>query len=482
MTDISENTPVRSGALVGVLAFTGIIAALMQTLVVPLIVDLPTMVNTSAANASWVITVTLLAGAVATPVTGRLGDMYGKRRMMLVCLVPVIAGSIVCALSATLVPMVIGRGLQGIGVGLIPLGISLLRDVLPYDRLHSAVALMSASMGVGGALGLPASAAVAQYVHWRFLFWGVAVLGAVALGALWWVLRDVPVLQSGGRFDAVGAVGLSAALVCLLLAISKGADWGWSSTLTIGFLAAAVLLLVVWGWWELRVRDPLADLRVTARRPVLLTNSASIVVGFAMYAQSLILPQILQLPEETGHGLGQSMIMMGLCMAPGGLMMMAVSPIGGKLSAHRGPKTTLLVGCLIIALGYTVGLLLMGSVLGLAVVAAICSTGVGFAYGAMPALIMGEVPATDTASANSVNSLMRSVGTSSASAVIGVVLAQMSAPFAGHTIPTESGFRVVLLTGAGVALLAAVLTAAVPQSRRARLAKVDADATPSVRV
>lgn len=178
------------------------------------------------------------------------------------------------------------------------------------------------------------------------------------------------------------------------------------------------------------------DLRVTARRPVLLTNSASIVVGFARYAQSLILPQILQLPEETGHGLGRSMIMMGLCMAPGGLMMMAVSPIGGKLSAGHGPKTTLLVGCLIIALGYTAGLLLMGSVLGLAVVATICRTGVGFAYGAMPALI----------------------------------------------IPTESGFRVVLLTGAGVALLAAVLTVAGPQSRRARLAKVAAGATPSVRV
>lgn len=205
----------------------------------------------------------------------------------------------------------------------------------------------------------------------------------------------------------------------------------------------------------------MVDLRVTARRPVLLTNSASIVVGFAMYAQSLILPQILQLPEETGHGLGQSMIMMGLCMAPGGLMMMAVSPIGGKLSAGHGPKTTLLVGCLIIALGYTAGLLLMGSVLGLAVVAAICRTGVGFAYGAMPALIMGEVPATETASAKSVNSLMRSVGTSSASAVVGVVLAQMSVPFAGHTIPTESGFRVVLLTGAGVELR----TAARPETR-----------------
>lgn len=147
---------------------------LTQTLVVPLIGQLPAILNTTASNSSWVITITLLTGAVATPVVGRLGDMYGKRRMLLICTVPLVLGAIVCALSSSLLPMLLGRGMQGLGVGLIPLGISLLRDVIPAERLHSSIALMSASMGIGGALGLPVAAAVAENTSWRVLFWATA--------------------------------------------------------------------------------------------------------------------------------------------------------------------------------------------------------------------------------------------------------------------------------------------------------------------
>src|SRR5690606_4607177 len=199
----------------------------------------------------------------------------------------------------------------------------------------------------------------------------------------------------------------------------------------------------------------------------------SVVVGFGMYAQSLIVPQLLQLPAETGYGLGQSMLAMGLWMAPGGLMMMLVSPIGGKLSSKRGPKVTLFVGCLIIALGYGSSIVLTGSTWGLLVVTAICSTGVGFAYGAMPALIMSAVPQSETASANSVNSLMRSMGTSISAAVVGVVLSQMSVQAAGYSIPTEAGFRTGLLIGCGVALVAAAITLTIPVVRRTALHAVD---------
>ncbi|MFD4366211.1 MFS transporter [Rhodococcus sp. NPDC058521] len=461
---------VRPGALVGVLAFTGIVAALMQTLVVPLIGDLPKILNTSSSNASWVITATLLAGAVATPVTGRLGDMYGKRRMLLICTVPLVVGSITCAMASSLVPMIAGRALQGLGVGLIPLGISVMRDLLPPDRMHSSVAMMSASMGIGGALGLPVAAAVAENTNWRVLFWAVAVLSAVIFVLLWVVIPEVPPLGKAARFDVVGAICLGIALVSLLIAVSKGGDWGWGSTTTLGLFALAVVVLLVWAKWELSLSDPLVDLRVTARRPVLLTNLASVVVGFGMYAQSLIIPQLMQLPSETGYGLGQSMLAMGLWMAPGGLMMMLVSPIGGKLSSARGPRVTLLVGCLVIALGYGSSMFLLGSTWGLLVVVCICSTGVGFAYGAMPALIMSSVPQSETASANSVNALMRSVGTSVSAAVVGVVLAQMSVDVGGHSLPTESGFRTGLLIGCGVALVAAAIVTAIPSERKLRKA------------
>lgn len=452
---------VRSEGIVGVLAAAGIVAALMQTLVVPLIGDLPRLLNTTASNASWVITATLLAGAVATPITGRLGDLYGKRRMLLVCTVPLIAGSLVCALAGSVVPMIAGRGLQGIGMGIVPLGISALRDVLPAERLGTSIAVMSASMGIGGALGLPLAAAVAENADWRVLFWGSAVLSA-GVATLIRLLVPAAPPRGGGGFDALGALGLGTGLGCLLLAVSKGADWGWASATTIGLFAGAVVVLAIWGWWELRAADPLVDLRVTVRKQVLLTNAASIVVGFAMYAQSLIVPQLLQLPVSTGYGLGQSMLAMGLWMAPAGLVMMAVSPLGARLSAARGPKVTLVVGSAVIALGYGSSVLLLGSTWGLLIVTCVCGGGVGLAYGAMPALIMGAVPLSETASANSLNTLMRSIGTSVSAAVVGVVLAQMSTRLGSHTIPTEAGFRTGLLIGCGVAALAALVALAIP--------------------
>ena len=186
-----------------------------------------------------------------------------------------------------------------------------------------------------------------------------------------------------------------------------------------------------------------------------------------MYAMSLVLPQLLQLPEATGYGLGQSMLAMGLWMAPGGLMMMLVAPLGAKLSHARGPKVTLALGATVIAVGYARRLVLMGSTWGVLVSVCVISSGVGLAYGAMPALIMGAVPVSETGAANSLNTLMRSIGTSVSAAVVGVVLAQMTTDFGGYALPTENGFRVGLLIGGGVALVAAVLAVLIP-SRASR--------------
>src|SRR4051794_15546558 len=194
---------------------------------------------------------------------GRLGDMYGKRRMLLVSLGALVVGSAIGALSDTLVPMVAGRTLQGLASGVIPLGISIMRDELPAERLGSATALMSASLGVGGALGLPAAALIADHFDWHMLFWTSAVLGVVAAV---FVLLLVPEskVRTGGRFDLVGALGMAAGLICLLLAISKGADWGWGSGTTLGLFAAAVVVLMAWGFFELSAGQPLVDLRTTA--------------------------------------------------------------------------------------------------------------------------------------------------------------------------------------------------------------------------
>ncbi|WP_196780830.1 MFS transporter [Nocardioides sambongensis] len=326
----------QPGRIVAVLAFAGITAAIMQTLVVPLLGDLPRLLDTSASNASWVVTATLLAGAVATPVSGRLGDLYGKRRIMLICAAILIVGSVLCATAGGVVAMVVGRAMQGVGMGLIPLGISAMRDLIPAERLGTSIALMSASMGVGGALGLPLAATVAEHTDWQVLFWGATALAVVVALLIFFLIPATPVAAKG-RFDPIGAIGLGVGLVCLLLGVSKGADWGWDSGRTLGCLVAAVVVLLAWGAFELRTPDPLVDLRVTARPVVLLTNVASLVIGFAMYSQSLIIPQLLQLSAETGYGLGQSMVEMGLWMLPGGFVMMLVSPLGARISHLRGP-------------------------------------------------------------------------------------------------------------------------------------------------
>ncbi|NBE55589.1 MFS transporter [Streptomyces boluensis] len=470
MDDGTEST-VRPGRVVATLALAGTVAALMQTLVTPLIAELPQLLNTSPSNAAWVVTVTLLVAGVCVPVSGRLGDLMGKRRMLLVCAVPLAVGSVVCALSSTVVPMIVGRGLQGMGMGMVPLGIALIRDVVPAERLSSAIALVSASMGIGGAIGLPVAAAVAEYADWRALFWGAAVLAVISGVLIRAVVPEVPVAARGQRFDLPGALGLAVGLVALLLGISKGADWGWSSRTTLGVLALAVLALAVWGRWELRTRDPLIDLRTTARPRVLLTNAASILVGVGMYAFMLIAPQLLQFPEETGFGLGQSMLAAGLWLAPGGVMMMIVSPLAGKLISARGPKPALVLGALIISLGYGLALPLMDSALGLMAVGIVTSSGVGLAYGAMPALIMSSVPLSETAAANGFNSLMRSLGTTIGAAVVGVVLAQMTVTVGGHTFASEDGFRTGLVIGCGAALLAAAVAALIPAPRSTEAAE-----------
>ncbi|MFC4116369.1 MFS transporter [Nonomuraea zeae] len=457
----STHAAPRSGAIISVLAAAGITVSLMQTLIVPLIATLPVLLHTTTANAFWAITATLLAGAVAMPVSGRLGDLYGKRRVMMVSTLLLAVGSLVCAPANSLLPMVIGRTLQGLGMGVIPLGIAIMRDVLPPQRLGAAIGLMSSSLGVGGALGLPAAALVAQYVSWHALFWAAAGLGLVMFVLVLLIVPESPV-KSPGRFDFVGAAGLSAGLVLLLLPVSKGGEWGWTSATTLGMLAAAAVVMLLWGWWELRTPAPLVDLRTSARRQVLMTNLASIVIGFAMYAMSLLTPQLLQLPTATGYGLGQSMVAAGLWMAPAGLVMMAISPVAARLSAARGPKVSLLLGTIVIACGYLLALALMGQAWGVLVFSAVVSAGIGFAYAAMPSLIMSAVPLTETAAANGLNSLMRSIGTSTASAVLGAVLAGMTVKLGPVVVPSEGGFRAGFLIGGGVALVAALIVLTIP--------------------
>lgn len=462
---MSTNHPRGIRGVVPVLAFSGIVVAVMQTLLVPVIKDLPELLSTSPSNATWVMTSTLLAGAVSTPIMGRLGDLYGKRKMLLSSLAVMVVGSLVCGFTDDLVVMIVGRALQGFAMGAIPLGIGLMRDELPREKLGSAMALMSSSIGVGGGLALPVAALTAQHADWHALFFGAAGLGVVSIALTLVFVPESPV-RAQGTFDVLGAIGLSAGLVLFLLPITKGSDWGWSDPTTLGLFGAAAVVLVLWGVMELRVKAPLVDLRTTARRSVLFTNLASIMVGVAFYAVSLVLPQLLQLPTATGYGLGQSMVVAGLCVMPLGLTMMFTAPVYARLSAKYGPKVTLILGMLIIAIGYGAGLGLMSAAWQTIVISVLLGAGIGLAYSSLPALIIGSVDPSETGAANGLNTLMRSIGTSVSSAVIGMVLANTAHHVGGVAVPTMHGFRVSFLIAGGAVVVGLFFALMLPSARR----------------
>ncbi|MET1044761.1 MAG: MFS transporter, partial [Microbacteriaceae bacterium] len=413
----------------------------------------------------WVLTSTLLAAAISTPISGRLGDMYGKRRMVLVLLGILVLGSLISALSVTLIPMLIGRILQGISLGVIALGISVLRDVIHPKNLPGAVALVSATLGVGGAVGLPLAAVIAQNFDWHLLFWLAALLGTASFVL---VLSIIPVstLRTGGTFDYVGAVGLAIGLTAVLLAVSKGTEWGWGSPLTLSILIGGVVLLVLWGVFELHRTDPLVDLRVTARRPVLFTNLASISVGFAFFVTSSALPVLLESPTSGGVGLGQSLIVTSLCLMPGGLVMFFVSPLAARLSATKGPRVSLILGSAIIACSFGFGFLLMNEVWQVLLLSMLVGAGTGFAYSALPTLIMHSVPPTETAAANGLNSVMRTLGSTTSATLIGIILVTQTMPTVDGPLPTAQAFQTIFIVAAGVALSGVLLALFIPRRER----------------
>jgi len=450
----------RQGAIVAVLALAGLASSFMFTLVVPIQAKLPELLNASREDTAWVVTATLLAAAVVTPIAGRLGDMYGKRRIVLVLLGLLVLGSVIAALSGEIIGVIVGRALQGAVTGVVPLAISILRDVLHEDRVDAAIALISATMGVGGALGMPLSALVTQYSDWHALFWLAAGLGAGVFALVVWIV-PVSVLRTAGRFDYAGAAGLAVGLTGVLLAVSRGNEWGWTSPAVLACGLGGLAVLLVWGWYELRIDEPLLDLRVAARRPVLLTNIASLAMGFSLFASNVAYPQLLELAAPAGFGL--SLLNASLVIAPAGLVMMVLSPYSGRLARTVGPRLLLILGAIALLVAYGFTLLFSSEVWHILVANLLVGVGIGFGYASMPMLIMRSVPQSETGASNGLNALFRSLGTSTAAAVIGAVLASLSVTQGGVQVPTASAFQVAFILGGAGAAVALVLALFIPQ-------------------
>ncbi|ALV44248.1 MFS transporter permease [Arthrobacter alpinus] len=462
----------RSWPLIAVLAITGACASFMFTLVVPIQAQLPELLNSSRQATAWVVTITLLTSAVATPISGRLGDLFGKRKVIVLLLIALIVGNVLAAASTGLTMLLVGRALQGLMTGVIPLGIAVLRDQLPAKRIGGAVALISGSFGFGSALGLPISAFIAETMNWNALFWTAAILG---LALLVLVARIVPkdtVFATGG-FDYVGAVGLSIGLSGIIVAIAQGNAWGWTSPGTLAFGCGGIAVLLAWGAFELRLKDPVVDLRVAARPTVLMTNLASIALGFAFFSSAVLFPQILQLPVNTEVGLGMSLMAIGFILAPAGLVQIAMAPVAARLNRTVGGRATLVTSAVVISFAYVLALLGATELWQILVANALVGAGIGIGYASMPMLIMGAVDSTETGAANGLNSLMRALGTGSAAAVMGAILAASSA---GTSAPTAAGFQLGFVIALGATVAAGVLALFIPKPRPVHAVVIDVSA------
>ncbi|RYB89938.1 MFS transporter [Nocardioides oleivorans] len=467
----------RPGLAIAVLCAGGLSAALTQTMVIPIQSELPQLLSTSASNASWVITITLLAAAVTMPVAGRIADMIGKQRVLTASAALLTIGSVVCAVSDSLVPVLAGRALQGLAMGFIPVGISFIRQFAPPEMASTGVATMSATLGVGGAIGLPLAAWIADSGDWHALFWVAAGLSAVITALTWFA---VPHVHDGhdGTLDIPGTIGLAIGLSSFLVGVSKGSTWGWDSGRTWGAIVLGIVVLLAWGAFELRQSEPLVDLRTTASPAVLMTNLAAVAIGFGMMAQSIVVPQLLQMPEVTGYGLGQSILAAGLWMAPAGLMMLVFAPVSSGLMKSIGAKKTLMIGATVLGAGYLVALVMMAAPWQLLVASCVASAGVGIGYAAMPTLILDSVPAHEAGSAVGVNGLMRSAGTTLAAAVMATLLTSSTVDLGGFAVPSESAFRWCFVVGAVAAFVGVALASMVPVvKRRADAIGVELDET-----
>ncbi len=456
---IREHTsPARARLELLVVGIGTLTVSLAQSLLIPVLAILPERLHTSNSNVEWLLTSLLLVAAIAVPLFGRLGDMFGKRRLLLVALGALTIGSLLDAVTDNVGLLIVGRAIQGASIAAIPLGISLLSSLLPRERVASAIALISAMLGVGGALGLPLAGLIAEHADFHVLFWITAGVGLATFLATLGIVPESS--RTGGRVDFAGAALLAGVLVTLLLPLAQGESWGWASGRTIGLLIAAIVLAAVFIRVELRIRSPLVDIAATTRRPIVLTNLASLLFGFALFASFIGTASYVEAPTSSGYGFGSSIIVGGLCLLPSGLLMLALAPVAARLIGSWGAGRTLMLGGLTLAAGFLLRILATGSLWEVVVGSTIIGAGTGVGYAAMPALINRNTPPSEIAAANGLNSLARLLGSSLASAIGGSLLAVSTVVVAGAELPSLTAYRWLFaicgfssLLAAGAALL-----------------------------
>lgn len=449
--------------MIAALVFAGLTVSVMSTLGTPLIPTIAAAQGVSLETAQWMLTVTLLVGAIATPVLGRLGDGPQRRRVLLFTLAASLVGSVVAATSQHFPQLLLGRALQGIGYGTVPLAIALVREHTGGERQRSGIATLSITVAVGAGLGFPVTGLIAQVLDFHAAFWFGAIFAAGALLAVHLAVPRAPGRARAVTLDVPGALLLATGLAALLLGISQGEALGWSSAPVVGLFGAAVALLATWARVELRRDAPLVDLRLVSQRAILGANVAALLLAMGMYIVMSLVNRLMQTPTATGYGFGASLVTTGLMLLPLSLGSLVSQQITRRVIVRYGIRIVLPTGALIVAATLLWLALAHDHLWEIAVSTALLGVGVGCSFAAMPALIVASVPGERTGSATSLNQVLRSIGGALGSAV-GVAILSAHHP-AGLAFPLEDGYTVAFLAGAVICVITAVMTVALAPRR-----------------
>ena len=417
------------------LLMAGVSFALSQTLVIPALPEIGDHLDASATATSWLLTAFLLSASIATPIVGKLGDIHGKGRVLTVVLLVFAAGAVVCALGRTIEVVIAGRVLQGVAGGVFPLAFGIVRDTFPRERMPAGLGMVSAIFGIGGGIGLSLSGVIADNLDTSWLFW----INLIALPAALAAYLLIPPLPAGlrPRIDWAGAALLSAALAAILLGVSEADDWGWGSPANLGLILGGVALTGVFIRVEARTADPLIDLEVLRRPAVATTNLTAFMVGLAMFASFLLIPQFAQAPELTGYGFGASVTVGGLLLLPVAIAQLLTGALAGMLGTRIGFRAVLAIGAGLTSASFVVLAAAHEREVEILAAGALLGAGISFAFAAMANLIVAAVPQSDVGIATGINTVMRTVGGSFGAALATAILAG-SAGAGG--LPTEGAY------------------------------------------
>ena len=382
---------------------------MLQSLVVPALPTLQHDLHTTPTGVTWIFTAYLLAASVATPIAGRLGDMFGKKRMLVLVLAGLGAGTLLAALATTLPLMIGARAVQGLGGAIFPLAFGIVRDEFPRERVAGGIALISGLLGVGGGLGIVLAGPILSHFDYHWLFWIPLVAIVLSVVATLLVVPESP-LRAPGYVNWTAAALLALWLISLLVAISEAPTWGWLSGRTLGLLVAAAVLAVAWIRAESRSASPLVDMTMMRLRGVWTTNLAGLLLGFGMYSAFVLIPQFVQTPSSNGYGFGSSVTQAGLFLIPSTFALMLASPIGGRLSDRFGSKVPLVLGPTTTMFAFVLLALAHTAHWQIYLASLLLGTGIGFAFASMANLIVEAVRADQTGVATGMNTVMRTIG------------------------------------------------------------------------